>query len=195
MSADAFPLSPPEHGNASRIRSALSSGTVDFIGQQVVWWSAVGLVHTERSALAALPALAWIALFTWTHGRDALSMAGLGVLVGVCVDGSLIHFGAMDLRAPMDLGVTSSWMLGLWAVFAMAFLASMRWLVGRSPALAACIGGVAGVIAYRAGHKLGVLRVTEGVIPLLAIGAAWACALATLQLAARRIRARREAKQ
>ena len=64
------------------------------------------------------------------------------------------------------------------------FGASLRGLLNRSPVLAFVLGGPAGILAYRAGHSLGVLTIADGPWPLLTIGVAWAVAMTALRLGA-----------
>jgi len=160
---------------------------IDLAGQQAVWWSAVGLVQTGHSELAALPALAFVGASSWVFGVAALQLAGIGALLGAVLDTLLVQAGC--LRFPSDPGrpLTTLWMVGLWAAFGLAFSGSMGWLVRRGPVIAVLFGVVAGTLAYRAGARLGPLAIAEGPSATLAIAACWALAMLALRWTARRL--------
>jgi hypothetical protein len=160
---------------------------IDFVGQQAVWWSSVGLVRVGAGSLAALPALLWISLAVWGWGSHALRLALLGAALGIAVDGSLIHFGFITLGGPLDLGVTASFMVGLWASFALSFASSLRWPLARGSVFALLLGGPAGLLAYRAGERLGVLQQVPPLTSFASLALGWALAVLALQHGARRI--------
>ena len=155
----------------------------DLAGQQLVWWSAVGLVLTGHPLLATVPAVALVAVSAWLNGLGVLALAIVGALVGFSLDTALVRAGA--LRFPGDPGglVTTPWMVGLWASFGVAFAGSMRWLCRRGAWTAMAFGAVAGVLAYRSGASLGVLAIGPAPRALVLIGSGWSLAMLVLRAA------------
>jgi hypothetical protein len=159
----------------------------DLAGQQLVWWSAVGLVVTGHELVATLPALAYVAVSTWANGRRALALAMLGALIGFFLDTALVRAGAIRFQNHPGGLLTTPWMVGLWATFGVAFSASMAWLSRRGWRAALLFGAVAGVLAYRSGAALGVLALGPGSTAYLLIGAGWALAVRLLHAAAAKL--------
>ncbi len=165
----------------------------DLAGQQLVWWSAVGLVGTGHEAAATLPALGYVTVWTCANGRGALALAILGALIGFFLDTALVRAGA--IRFPNHPGglLTTPWMVGLWATFGVAFSASMAWLSRRGWRAALLFGAVAGVLAYRSGSALGVLAIGPSPAAYVLIGAGWALAVILLHAAAAKLAAKSNA--
>ncbi len=170
---------------SSKLRSSLA----DLAGQQLVWWSAVGLVVTGHEAAATLPALAYVTVSTWTNGRGALALAMSGALIGFFLDTALVRAGA--IRFPNHPGglLTTPWMVGLWATFGVAFSASMTWLSRRGWRAALLFGAVAGILGYRSGSALGVLALGPSPTAYVLIGGGWALAVVLLHAAAAKLAA------
>ena len=175
----------------STFRASDTQGTryaalLDFVAQQAAWWACVLLVRHGFSASAALPSLLVAAGAVWTRGRPALLLGALAAAIGFALDTALIQLGSVSFPSRLGAHVTTAWMVGLWAALGTAFTGSLAWLQQRGVLLAAGLGGVAGLFAYRAGAALGVLNIDRSVSATLFIGAGWALAIAMLRVAALR---------
>jgi len=166
---------------------ARTSGTaalVDLAGQQVVWWAAVAALRLGVEPVAALPALGLVALTARVRGPGVVTLASAGAVIGFLLDTALVRAGALSFPGHPGAQVTTAWMVGLWAAFAIAFSASMAWITRRGTLVALLFGAAAGALAYRAGASLGVLAIGSG--GLLPIACGWALAVAALRAVARR---------
>ncbi len=97
-------------------------------------------------------------------------------LLGFAVDTVLLRCGVI---ARADTAVSPPWLIALWpnAAAATAAGGSLAFLSNR-PWLAACLGGVAGAVAYGAGSRMGAIGLGESSWRSLGvIGVAWACVL------------------
>jgi len=162
----------------------------DFAGNQAAWWWCILCVGAGHAWLALVGPAAYVLAHLALRAPARSSIATLAVAaaaVGFVADSALVRSGY--LRFP---GASTSWtapfMIALWAAFGVSLTASMKFLRARPVAVAAAIGAVAGPIAYAGGERLGVL----GLAPRawLAVGVAWAAALAALALVARKTEAR-----
>ncbi|MBK8012435.1 MAG: DUF2878 domain-containing protein [Deltaproteobacteria bacterium] len=169
----------------------------DFAAQQGTWWFAVILVRLGH------PEIAWLGASATVLGHLAIGpvarakTAGLALFaagLGFGVDTLLIGIGVLDfpsarLASSPDLVATMSvspaWMVGLWAAFGVSLLNSLAKLTAKPLWVVGLLGGLAGVVAYRAGEAMDVLTIELGVAGHLAVCCAWALALVALALAAR----------
>lgn len=118
-------------------------------------------------------------------GREATRLA-LAAALGFAIDLALGLSGACAWTGgAADGRVPPPWLTALWPSFATMLGGALAWLTARWW-LAALFGFVGGPVAYFGGARLGALGFPQGeVVGLLAIGAAWAVAMALLARAAR----------
>jgi hypothetical protein len=115
----------------------------------------------------------------------------LAGLLGVGVDGALVAVDAIAFPAATTLvGASPPWMIALWSGFALTIPSTLASLTS-TPLRAGVLGAVAGPFSYLAGARVDALVVgavgadDSGVRAIVAIGVAWALALAVLAPLAR----------
>lgn len=116
-------------------------------------------------------------------GSESLSRAkamAVVTLVGVAVDScqmlaGLIVFdqtGGDPWAEPIAGLIVPVWMIALWLNFSIVLRPLLSFFRQRL-LLAALLGGIGGVVAYRGGAELGALSLAGGTYALLSIGLAW----------------------
>lgn len=169
-------------------RPPLAMNVLHGLLWQSAWFAVVlGAAHglAWAAPLAALPALA---LHAW-HFRHApawgLAVPAAAAVLGLALD-SLLGMSGLLLMAG-DGGwsaLATPWMVALWALQGSGLRFSSAWLIGR-PRLGAFFGLVGGPLAYWGGGRLGAIDWPGGLAAgLLAVGLAWAVAIAVLLLLA-----------
>lgn len=163
----------------------------NFLGYEAVWFAAVvgaGRGDALPGCLAAAAFLAWQILVSDQRAAD-LRLAGIALLCGLSIDGSLaslgwLHYAAAGLSAPPGAPL---WILALWVAFAMTLNHSMSWL-RRRPLWACALGLAGGPLAYWSASRgwQAVLFEPPAVRALAGLSAGWGIALPLLAgLAAR----------
>lgn len=154
-----------------------------FVLFQSAWFANVlggahGLPWIGPLATAGL--IAWAA---WQYdGRRAIFRAGYGVVVGLVLDGALL--GLDFVAFPQHAGAfLPLWMLALWAGFAAVLPHMVPWLAGRR-GLAVLFGFLGGPGAYWTAEQFDAVALAGAWEGLLAVGVAWAVAMAVLPLRA-----------
>ncbi|MCE9679486.1 DUF2878 domain-containing protein [Shewanella sp. AS1] len=155
---------------------------------QLCWFSAALLL--EYGALVILLLIAVHFGLSPTPREDAKLL--LLVPIGVLVDGLLIHSGVFSSTSPQSLGSIDSlfplWLLLLWAIFAISFNHSLKWLTRTSFMGVALVGAIGGASSYWAGIKLGRLTTQWNEAELLLLlMPIWAALLPILVLSYRKL--------
>ncbi|MGI8560461.1 MAG: DUF2878 domain-containing protein [Luteimonas sp.] len=157
---------------------------LNAIGYQTVWFCAVIGAGSGRwwpAVAASLVFVAWQWAASRQRGIDA-RLVGVALACGLVIDGGLAASGLARYAATWpSAAFAPTWILAVWAAFAMTLNQSMRWLQSRLSA-AAVLGAVGGPLAY-----LGAARgwnAVEFSAPqwpaLLALGALWLLAMPLL---------------
>ena len=161
---------------------------VNVVMAQVAW--VIAVLGGVRGA--SWPGVAAVTVVVAQHlavserpGREAMRLA-LAAALGFAIDAALGFSGACAWAGGASDGrVPPPWLTALWPSFATMLTGALAWLTARWW-LAAFFGFVGGPLAYLGGARLGALGFPHGeVIGLLAIGVAWAVAMALLARAAR----------
>ena len=161
----------------------------NIIGYQCVWFVAVvGAVHGHWWS-GVVAACAFV-IAQWIGSRDRAVDARLVVcalLAGIVLDGTLAASGMLRYASPQPGLAAPSWILALWAAFAMTINHSLAFL-RNSPIAALVFGGIGAPLAYFAAARgFGAL---EFIAPAwrgaAALAAGWAVALVLLTSLARR---------
>ncbi|MBX3374547.1 MAG: DUF2878 domain-containing protein [Phycisphaeraceae bacterium] len=149
---------------------------LNFVAFQITWFACVLSAGGGRPIVGVLVALGHLAVhfcmvprrrpeFALVIPAMALGFIGDSVLAAL----SCIAFTGPARSGPGGaVGLTTVWMVMLWANFATTLRSSMRWLRGR-PVLAAGFGAVGGPLAYWAGARLGAIDFPRG-LPSAALG-------------------------
>jgi len=164
----------------------MKSSIINFLTFQLCWFAAV------LGAAAGIPLLgpAFAAVWLPLHIRAAKASAGIELkliltagALGYAFDSLLVLTGFLSFPPQAELGMPSTvWMVTLWLGFAATLRHSLGWLRGRY-LLAAVLGLVVGPIAYWGGSKLGAIVLTDSIMSLLSISAAWLIAMPMLLMA------------
>lgn len=169
-----------------------SAGLVmNFVLFQLGWViSVVGAAHGYVLAGVGYAA-AWALLHHWSlrEGRlHELLFVLASAVFGFVVDSLLVMAGVIAFPEYARLGSPSTvWMACLWLMFAMTLRHSLGWL-RRQYLLAASLGAVFGPLAYWAGSRIGAIRLDAEILPLGAIGVAWAMSMIGLLALERHMR-------
>ena len=162
----------------------------DVAAQQGAWWFAMLMVRSGRASIAwigtALIVLGHLGFSQSRRGR-ILAIALFASALGLTVDSTLRALGAVEFPSATSALLPPAWMVGLWAAFGVSFLRSLSWLPTLPLWTLGPLGGAAGVIAYRAGAALGVLDVEPSLQGHGSVAFAWALAIVSLSLFARRL--------
>ncbi|MEP7185933.1 MAG: DUF2878 domain-containing protein [Rhodanobacter sp.] len=163
---------------------------LSLIGYQLVWFAAViGAAHgLAWPGMVGLLIYASVQLVLARNLRVDLSLAATAIVLGFLLDGGLIRTGLATYAAPWPSpAFAPTWILALWAAFAMTFTQSLAWLQTRLW-LAVLMGLIGGPLAY-----LGAARAWHVVVfappiwrGLLFLGVGWALATPLLAWMARR---------
>jgi hypothetical protein len=153
-----------------------------FLIFQAAWFAIVLGGAAGTSLWGALAAAMVLVLLSRRYGAaDVLRRAAMGVSLGIVLDSALL-FGGMTAFPAHDGELLPIWMLALWANFAAILPFMVPWLAGRR-GLAVLCGAAGGPAAYYSAELLGAIEVA-GLSGYLAVGAAWAVAMAGLPLSA-----------
>ncbi len=133
--------------------------------------------------------------FAWTIGlgvlvvhlalvrdrRPDLRLMAATIVIGGITETVTGGLGAYTVSGdPMPAPLPPSWILLLWAVFAITLRHCMVWLRGRT-ALAAALGAIGGPLSMLGGARLGALTVAEDRVWFwLVVGVQWAIVLPVL---------------
>ena len=151
-----------------------------FVLFQASWFATVwgGAQGSSLWALAATVVV--FALLARRYPlRGLLTRAGIGVLCGLVLDGTMVALGLTSFP-PFGGQTLPLWMLCLWANFAAVLPYMVPWLAGRR-SLAVVFGTAGGPLAYFSAVQLGAIEVAS-LIGYSAVGLAWALAMAVLPL-------------
>ena len=161
-----------------------------LIGYQLVWFAAV--IGAGRGlawpGMVGMLLYATCQLAVWHHFKVDLSLMATAIVLGLLIDGGLIHTGLASYAAPWpSAAMTPAWILALWATFALTLTQSLIWLQTR-PWFAVLLGAMGGPLAYLSASRG--WHVVSFADPawrgLLWLGIGWALATPTLTwLAAR----------
>jgi hypothetical protein len=157
---------------------------LNAIGYQAVWFCAVIGAGNDRwwpAVAASLVFVAWQWAVSRQRGIDA-RLVGVALACGLVIDGGLAASGLARYAAAWpSAAFAPTWILAVWAAFAMTLNQSMRWMQARLRA-AALLGAVGGPLAY-----LGAARGWNAVEfdapqwpALLALGVLWLVAMPLL---------------
>lgn len=153
------------------------NGAPQWILHQVAWWCCVlGPEPWGGIAMVLFVALHLVFNRAQIAAEGLLICAATGI--GFCVDGLLVHSGAVHYEGLQRLFEVPLWMLALWAGFGATLRHSQGILVATA-GRALWVGAVAGPMAYAGGERLGRMRI-EGAYGFLLIGITWALALCLL---------------
>ena len=161
-------------------------GPLLFVGYQLAWWAGAALARAHRAAEATALMLAFAALALATSPRRAATarLMAASVAVGVLLDGGMRAAGLLAFSSSIDAAPAPPFMMSIWAAFACVL--PIPWVSAR-PLAGAVAGALGGVLAYRAGAALELLRFTDDVRSTLALALAWAIALPLLGALALRL--------
>lgn len=165
---------------------------LNIVQSQVGWFALVLSAAAGRPWIGLAVAAVLIILHVAQTG-DAQREVGLllvAAAVGAIADTLLVQVGLLSFASSEIPGVSPTWMIALWMVFATTLRHSLSWLQSRL-ILAALIAAVGGPLAYAAGARLGAVRVADALSAYAAIGAVWAIAFPALLWAAQRLNRRR----
>jgi Protein of unknown function (DUF2878) len=167
----------------------MSATLGNFLGYQIVWFSAVygaaGGLAWPGVATALLFAIVQLAL-SRVRTADVLLMA-TAILVGSVLDGGLAYTTLVRYAAPwpaLPPGGAPLWILALWGAFALTLNHSLGCLRSRTYA-AMALGAIGGPLAYAAAARVqAVVFATPVWRPILILATGWALVLALLTLLA-----------
>lgn len=164
----------------------------NVIGNQCVWLCAVagaGRGWAWPGVAAAIGFVAWQVAIA-PHPRGEMKLVAMALLLGLAVDGIAGGLGWIAYGAQVGSSwLAPTWILGLWAAFAVMLTVSLRALQTQL-ILSAVLGALGAPLAY-----LGAARGWEAVVMnapawrgLAWLALAWALALPVMLYAARRMR-------
>lgn len=163
---------------------------ISLIGYQLVWFGAViGAEHgLAWPGMVGMLLYATCQLVAVRHYRADLTLMAIAIVMGLLVDGGLIHAGWARYAAPWpSAAMAPAWILALWVTFSLTFTQSLAYLQTRLW-LAVLLGGIGGPLAYlsasRGWHV--VTFVEPAWHALLWLGIGWALATPALAWLARR---------
>jgi hypothetical protein len=156
---------------------------LNLVGYQLVWLAVVWSAGTARPWLGIAAAVVFVCAQTLASGQRSadLALVAVAVAFGILLDGLLAHNGIVRYADTGEVPRAPTWILALWAAFAMTLNHSLAWLRGRAVA-AALLGGIGGPLAYLAAERgfdaVAIPEPRTAAIVALAFG--WSLALATL---------------
>jgi len=104
---------------------------------------------------------------------EEVQLIFITLLIGGIWDSIMVLAGLMIFPSGMFASFLAPyWILALWILFATTLNVSFRWMKNRY-LLAACLGGLAGPLAYFAGFKLDAVSMNEPLVSSLIIGVGW----------------------
>lgn len=172
-------------------------GIVSFLLFQGAWFACVlGAARGWPSAGVAVVLLVCAVQLVFSPARrEDLALAAGAVALGLVWDTAMLRGGLVQYASPGPLaGWAPAWILALWLLFATLLRGPLQWLHGRW-LLSALLGGFGGAFSYLSAVKLGAGRFEHPQAALLVLGAGWAVMTPLLIEWARRLEARRRARQ
>lgn len=155
----------------------------NLIGYQLVWLLVVWSAGASRPIVGIGAAATFVVaqLVASRTRRSDVLLVLVALIGGVIVDGLLARTGWVRYAANDGVLVAPTWILALWAAFAMTLNHSLHWLLGR-PGVAALFGGIGGPLAYLAASRgFGAVSLEPPLwLSIGSVGAGWALALACL---------------
>ncbi len=154
----------------------------NFVVFQLAWFAAV--LGAARGApawgtAAVFAAIAWHLAVSARPMREAQLVGAVG-LIGLVIESASAWLGFVAYPSGQpDPQLAPYWMVGLWALFAIAPNVTLRWLK-RRPWLAAGIGAVAGPASFVSGVQLGAAQFVAARPALVLLACTWALALPLL---------------
>lgn len=163
----------------------------NFVGYQMVWFAAV-IGAGRGSPWWGLAAALVFVVAQWLASNERTSDARLvacALALGIGFDGALASAGVLHYAAATPGLHAPTWILAMWAAFAMTLNHSLAFLRGRT-LWAVVLGAVGGPLAYiGAARGFGAVEFTaptSQALGLLAVG--WAVAMGLLAWLAQRWR-------
>ncbi|HEY5970750.1 MAG TPA: DUF2878 domain-containing protein [Pseudoxanthomonas sp.] len=165
---------------------------LNALGYQGVWFIAVAAAARDQPWWGVIAASVFIAVqwaFSATR-RDDLKLLVVAVALGALLDGTFALNGWLHYAAGQPGMVAPTWILAIWAAFALTLNHSLRFLQGR-PWWSMLLGAIGGPLAYLgAARGFGAVTfIAPGYAGLAALAVAWAVALPLLMHLAWRWRA------
>jgi Protein of unknown function (DUF2878) len=128
---------------------------VSLIGYQLVWVTAVSGAARGQAwpGIVGMLVYAGCQLGASRNYKIDLSLMAMAIVMGLLLDGGLIHAGLACYAAPWpSTGMAPAWILALWAAFSLTLTQSLSYLQTRLwPG--ALLGAVGGPLAYLAAAR------------------------------------------
>lgn len=137
---------------------------INILALKIIWLLAVigaanGIIWP--SLLGVLCFAFWQLSPSRKHRNDMLFVC-LAIPIGFCLDSLWQTVALIDFASGFNYAAPT-WIIGLWASFALTFNHSLSWLKTR-PLMAVLFGAFGAPISYYAAHKLGALTYPNGFV-------------------------------
>jgi Protein of unknown function (DUF2878) len=158
-----------------------------FLGQ-IGWFTCVISAAKGAPWIGVALAVIFVTLHLLCVARplEEIKLLASVLVIGGIWESALVFFGLLAYPgSSVGYSLAPVWILALWALFAVQFNTTYKWLKSRMR-LAAVLGALAGPLSFRAGAALGALRFVKlwPATVVLAIG--WAGLLLLIIIMSRR---------
>ncbi len=147
---------------------------LNFASFQITWFACIlGAASGWELLGIAIGTIAVIYnLMQAAHFESEFKLLLKGVLLGIAIDTSLIHFSLITFETHYWKLISPVWMWIIWASLMTTLDSSMAWLKNRI-FLGAILGAIAGAASYFAGIRLGAGYFINTINSLIVIAVAW----------------------
>jgi hypothetical protein len=156
---------------------------LNLVGYQLVWLAVVWSAGTGRPWFGIAATVAFVCAQTLAseHRNADVALVAVAAAFGILLDGLLAHNSIVRYADTGEVPRAPTWILALWAAFAMTLNHSLAWLRGHVVA-AALLGAIGGPLAYLAAARgFDAVALPEPrTTAIIALAFGWALALATL---------------
>jgi hypothetical protein len=154
---------------------------LNFIGFQVVWFSAIVGAARGSAWWGIAAAAVYLAGHLWHHRktRQEIVVVVTAIMLGFIGDSLMYASGWLTTPPGMArIEHAPAWLVALWAALGATVRHALGWLRDRLY-LAALLGALSGPAAYHAGAVFGALSI-DGAMATIAVGIEYALALPVL---------------
>jgi Protein of unknown function (DUF2878) len=149
---------------------------INFVLFQIGWFACV-LGAAKQLPWAGVGFLAIFMVWHISQAKQAkpeLILVLIALIVGGIYDQIMRHFNLLTYQSHgWSTALPASWILALWAEFAMTLNVSLAWLKKRY-VIAILFGVTGGPLAYIAAEKLGAVSINSMPASYIALGLGWA---------------------
>ena len=170
------------------MKQASYMSLANFILFQVGWFACVLGAANSIPWLGPLVVFVVVAVhLTLAHQpAEEIKLLLIGLLIGGVWDSYLVASGWLIYPTGMfSAYVAPYWILAMWVLFLTTLNVSLRWMKNQL-ILSACLGGLAGPLAYYAGFKLDAVVMNDPLMTSLIIGIGWFFIMPVLMLITRK---------